>query len=288
LIHYGADDNASGVATVLEAAVALADLKAKGTLHGSKDILFAIWSGEELGLLGSAHFVKEFMAKASNKSLRPTIDVAINLDMVGRLRKSLVLQGVGSSSVWPKLIEQVKAQHSIAVITQKDPYLPTDSTSFYLHGVPTLNLFTGSHDEYHTARDRPETLNYEGMKNISEFLCDLVLALENESIPIEYRQVAKTGDNPGRGFRVYFGTIPDYASADVSGVKLTGVTKDSPAEQAGLKSDDVIIELAGKKIHDIYDYTFVLSALHVGESVSLVVLRGQEQVTMNIVARSRE
>jgi len=288
LIHYGADDNASGVSSVLEAAVALSNLKAQGKLHGSKDILFAIWSGEELGLLGSAHFIKDFIEKTGNKSLRPAIDANINLDMVGRLRKNLVLQGVGSSSIWPKLIERVNKRDAMPLITQNDPYLPTDSTSFYLHGVPTLNLFTGSHDEYHTPRDKPETLNYEGMKRISKFLVDLILVLEIKQNVMDYQQVQKTGDHPGRGFRVYLGTIPDYTSSDSLGVKLSGVTKDSPAERAGLRQDDMIVELAGKKIHDIYDYTFALSALHAGDPVALVVLRGQVRVTLTIVARSRE
>ena len=287
MIHGGADDNASGVASVLEAAITLSHLKKQGGLHGNKDILFAVWSGEELGLLGSAYFVKNTMARATNKSLRPAVEVNINLDMVGRLRENLVLQGAGSSSMWSRLIEQANETHSIPLITQVDPYLPTDSTSFYLHEVPTLNFFTGSHDEYHTARDKPDTLNYEGLKSISELLVDLILTVEDEPNAMDYRHVSKTSDHSGRRFRVYLGTIPDYASSDVSGVKLSGVTKGSPAERAGVKQNDVIVALAGKKIHDIYDYTFALSALHAGESVVMVVRRGQENVALRIVARSR-
>ena len=288
MIHAGADDNASGVASVLEAAARLSELKAHGKLHGNKDILFAAWSGEELGTLGSSHFVKNFMNTTTNKSLRPAIDAAINLDMVGHLRKNLILQGIGSSSDWPKMIERAKVNHPISLITQNDPYLPTDSTSFYLHGVPTINFFTGAHDDYHTPRDKPETLNYEGIKNISEFLVDLILALEGGPNSIDYQEVQKTHDNAEREMRIYLGTIPDYASSDVSGVKLSGVAKNSPAEQGGIKRDDVIVELAGKKIHDIYDYTFVLNALHAGEPVKLVVLRGQTKVDLTVVARYRE
>ncbi len=288
LIHSGADDNASGVASVLEASARLSQLKTLGKLHGKKDILFAIWSGEELGLLGSAHFVQDFMTKSTNNSLHPAIDADINLDMVGRFREKLALQGTGSSSMWPMLIEQANAKHAIPLISQSDPYLPTDSTSFYLHGVPSLNFFTGSHEEYHTPRDTADTLNYEGMKNITELLVDLILALEKQPKAIDFRQVSKTGDRHGRGFRVYLGTIPNYTSADISGVKLEGVTKDSPAEQAGIKPNDVIIKLAGKTIHDIYDYTYVLSALRIGEPVKMVVLRGQATVALTIIARHRE
>lgn len=287
LIHNGADDNASGVASVLEAAVMLSHLQTQGRLHGNNDILFVIWSGEELGLLGSSHFIKTFIEKAENKSLRPVINAYINLDMVGRFRNSLILQGVGSSSNWPKLIEQANQSHVIPLTMQKDPYLPTDSTSFYLHGVPTLNLFTGAHDEYHTPRDKLAILNFTGMKSISTFLVDLILALEAEPQLMDYQQAQKTHIHLGRGYRVYLGTIPDYTSADLVGVKLSGVIKSSPAERAGLRQDDVIVELAGKKIQDIYDYSFALHGLHAGEPVVLVVLRGQQRLTLTIVAQSR-
>lgn len=287
-IHYGADDNASGVASVLDAALKLGALKAQGQLHGDKDILFAIWSGEELGLLGSAHFIKEFKKKSKNQASLPNLNANINLDMVGRLRKNLILQGVASSTAWAKLIQQVNNQHAIPLVTQADPYLPTDSTSFYLHGIPTLNFFTGAHDEYHTFRDQPQTLNYAGMKNITLFLVDLILGLEKMPAAMDYRQVAKTERLPRERFKIYLGTIPDYASPDVRGVKLAGVTKDSPAEQAGLKANDIILKLAGKKIDNIYDYTFVLGALRVGEEVALVVQRDNKKVAMTIVARARE
>jgi hypothetical protein len=288
MIHAGADDNASGVACVLEAAAKLSYLKAHGQLHGNKDILLAAWSGEEIGALGSSHFVTNFMKTTKNNTQHPAIDAAINLDMIGHLREKLVLQGSGSSQEWPHIINQTKTHHSLALIMQTDPYLPTDSTSFYLHGVPTLNFFTGSHDDYHTPRDKAETLNYTGIKNISDFLVDLVLTLENQPNQISFHEVQKTRENTEREFKIYLGTIPDYASADVVGVKLSGTAKNSPADHAGLKPGDVIIELAGKNIHDIYDYTFVLNALSVGEPVKLIALRGHTKMRLTIVARYRD
>ncbi len=288
MIHAGADDNASGVACVLEAAAQLSNLKAQGKLRGNKDILLAAWSGEEIGVLGSSHFVKNFIQTTADKSLYPSIDAAINLDMVGHLREKLVLQGTGSSTDWPKIIMRSNLKHPIQLITQSDPYLPTDSTSFYLHGVPTLNFFTGAHDNYHTPRDKPETLNYEGIKIVADRLVDVILTLEEKPGPMNYSQVKKTNDNPEREFKIYLGTIPDYASADISGVKLSGVASNSPAEQAGLKQNDVIIKLAGKDINDIYDYTFVLNTLRVGEPAELAALRGHEKVVLTVVARYRE
>ena len=287
-IHPGADDNASGVASVLEAAVNLSALKAQGQLQGNKDILFAIWSGEELGLLGSSHFINDFMKQTKNKKKQAMIDAYINLDMVGHLKKNLVLQGVGSSFKWPALINQANQKYALPLIIQSDPYLPTDSTSFYLHGIPALNFFTGAHDSYHTPRDKLDTLNIEGMKSISDFLVSLILALEADHNVMDYQQVQKTSKHTGRGFNVYLGTIPNYASADLDGVRLTGVTSNSPADRAGLRPEDVIVGLAGKKIHDVYDYTFVLRALHANVPVPLVVQRGQSRVKLTIVPQPRE
>lgn len=287
MMHPGADDNASGVASMLEVAASLSDLKARGKLLGNKTILFAAWSGEEVGVQGSSHFVAHFKKTPANRPLR-NIDAVINLDMVGRLKENLVLQGVGSSTDWLQLLNKIKPNHPIAFITQSDPYLPTDSMPFYLHGVPTLNFFTGAHDEYHTPRDKPDTLNYVGMKNIAKFLVDLVLMLEDQPGILNYQAVQKTSDHHERGFKIYLGTIPDYGSADVSGVKLAGVAKKSPAECAGIKQGDVITQLAGKRIHDIYDYTFALNKLPVGKPVTLVVQRAQTNVMLTIVPRYRD
>jgi hypothetical protein len=282
MIHPGADDNASGVASVLEVAAALSAMKSQGKLTGTKDILFAAWSGEELGLLGSSHFIASYKNTRKNR-----IDAAINLDMVGHLRKYLVIQGLGSSTQWHGLIEPLAKNHPFSIISQKDPYLPTDSTSFYVQGIPGLNLFTGAHDNYHTPRDTPETLNYQGIKDVSEFVTDLVLALEKKPDLMSFHQVPKSKLISENDLKIYLGTIPNYASAEVSGVALSGVTKNSPAEQAGLKQNDVIISLAGITIHDIYDYTFIIDSLHVGEPVPLLVLRGGKTIELSIRAQYR-
>jgi hypothetical protein len=287
-IHPGADDNASGVASMLEVAAQLKYQKEHGQLQGNKDILFAAWSGEELGILGSSHFVMHFIKTAKNKALRPAINEVINLDMVGHLRDYLVLQGIGSSSDWLKIIKRIQGNHSVKLITKNDPYLPTDTTAFYLQGVPTINFFTGAHDNYHTSRDKPELLNYEGIKTISDFLVDLVHSFEARVTPITYREVQKSGGNAEQGFTIYLGTIPDYASTDVSGVKLSGVAKNSPAEQGGIKSGDIIIEVDKKRIHDIYEYTSALNALRVGEPTQVVVLRAKMKIALTVVAQHRE
>jgi len=278
MIHAGADDNASGVASMIEVAARLSDLKKRGKLHGDKDILFAAFSGEELGVLGSSHFIK-------HQQITKQIVAVINLDMVGRLREKLVVQGVGSSTDWPNILGKIYSH--LTLLQQQDPWLPTDSTSFYMHGIPALNFFTGAHDDYHTPRDTPDTLNYAGLKKISDFLTDMVLSLEHPSTVIRYHAMKKPHEHTQRGFKVYLGTIPDYASADIKGVKLSGVARYSPAERAGLKEDDVIIGLGGRVVSDIYDYTRALNALHAGKTAKMLVMRGKEKMIVRIVARNR-
>ena len=278
MIHSGADDNASGVASILEAAAALSDLKALNQLHGDKDLLFAAWSGEEFGLLGSAYFAKKFMKDHK-------VAAAINLDMIGHLQKQVIIQGVGSSQKWPKIIDKIPT--SFKIITQEDPYLPTDSTSFYLQHIPSINIFSGAQDTYHTPRDKPDTLNYQGIKDITNLLITFVRKLEQ--IPhMSFQEVRKQHPIKSQTLKIYLGTIPDYANLHESGVKLAGIVNNSPAEIAGLKPNDVIVELNNKKIHDIYDYTFILNSLRVNKSTKLIVLRTKSLVTLHIIPRYRE
>jgi Tol biopolymer transport system component len=300
-IHYGADDNASGVAAMLEIAEYLADLRQQGKLRLRRDLLFAAWSGEELGLLGSDHFVKAIAdgSKAVNaevasqpgarsgRSIYPSIAACLNMDMVGRLDQHLILQGVGSSSFWRGEIERRNAPVGLPIKLQDDSYLPTDASSFYMRGVPILSAFTGAHREYHTPRDTPDTLNYEGAAQVARFMGLVAAGLAaNESPPDYVEQSAKDITTGGR-LRVYLGTIPDYAE-EVKGVLLSGVSKGGPADKAGVKSRDIIVELAGKKIENIYDYTHAMEGLKIGKPVPTVVIRRGERLTLEITPASRE
>jgi predicted metalloprotease with PDZ domain len=170
---------------------------------------------------------------------------------------------------------------------QDDSYLPTDASSFYLRGVPILSAFTGAHSDYHTPRDTPEKLNYEGVAQIARFMGLVAAGLATtESTPDYVQQTVKDTTTGGR-LRAYLGTIPDYAE-EVKGVMLSGVSKGSPSEKAGIKSRDVIVELAGKKIENIYDYTHAIEGLKIGESVKIVVLRKGERVELEITPAPRD
>ena len=289
-IHYGADDNASGVAGLLEIAQYLAEQKASGRLSAHRDILFAAWSGEEMGLLGSSHFTRTFRAEDHEPStLRPEIAAYLNMDMIGRLKKSLVLQGVGSSSVWPGLIEQHNVPIGLSITVQNDSYLPTDATSFYLKQVPILSAFTGAHEDYHTPRDTADKIDTAGAEKVVRLMAALTRNVAIREDAPDYIEMEKPAGNIGRAsLRAYLGTIPDYAQGNIVGVKLSGIVKGGPASQAGLQGGDVIVELAGKKIENIYDYTYALDALSVDTPAEIVVLRKDQRMSLSVTPGSRE
>ncbi len=290
-IHYGADDNASGVAGLLEIAEYLADQRKQGKLDLQRDIVFAAWSGEEIGLLGSSHFVRKLAKDAlgdENAPLGLILSSYLNMDMIGRLRESLVLQGIGSSDYWKGAVESRNAPIGLPITLQNDTYLPTDATPFYLREVPILNAFTGAHEEYHSPRDTPDTINYEGAAKIARFMGLVARGLALDSNAPKYLKVDPPANRGGRGFRVFLGTIPDYSQGDVKGVKLSGVSDKGPAGLAGVKGGDIIIGLGDRKILNIYDYTDAMADLKVGEETTVTILRGDEEITLKLTPGSRD
>ncbi|MBI2928761.1 MAG: M28 family peptidase, partial [Verrucomicrobia bacterium] len=192
-VHNGADDNASGVAAVLELAASLgAERKKKPELF-ERGVIFAFWSGEELGLIGSSHFVERPPVTFSN------LVANVNFDMVGRLAENkLSLQGVGSSSAWRRLIEKRNVSAGFNLRLQDDPYLPTDVTAFYPKGVPVVSFFTGSHDDYHRPTDDADRINFEGLERITRFAHGLVLDLATSATRLDYAKVESTRTSGSR------------------------------------------------------------------------------------------
>lgn len=327
-IHFGADDNASGIAAMLQMAESMANARDRGDLKGHRDVVFAAWSGEELGLLGSSHYVKSletmFSQHAaalsepnSEKADEPNdpeapndpdessdttsesgpntgglhlyIAACLNMDMVGRLQEKLVLQGVGSSDWWQPVIEQVNVSLGLPITIQEDSYIPTDASVFFLHGVPILSAFTGNHSDYHTPRDTPEKLNYDGISRIARLMnrvCRRLIAADRAP---NFIMQSKPEDGQRRAnLRAYLGTIPDYAESDAPGVLLSGVARGGPADKAGVRGGDTIVEVAGRKIENIYDYTYAIEALKIGQAVKIVVLRDGKKVELTVTPGSRD
>jgi hypothetical protein len=283
-IHPGADDNASGTAWMMELAAALAKERAEHPDKFRRGVIFAAWSGEEIGIIGSAAFC-EHPPVALNK-----IAAYVNADMVGRLRDNkLTVQGVGSSHAWRKMLEKRNVAAGFSLTLQDDPYLPTDVTSFYTKNVPVLNFFTGAHEDYHRPTDTAEKINYEGLERIAKLSEQIVLDLAQTAERPDLAKVERTSQEAGgrETLRAYLGTIPDYTT-DVKGVKLSGVRGASPAEKAGLKGGDVIVEFAGQKIANIYDYTYALDAVKIGVPVQVVIERDGKPMTLTVTPEARK
>ncbi len=286
-IHFGADDNASGVAALIEIAQNLSAQHAAGNLNASRDVVFAAWSGEELGLLGASHFTTVAAEAAGQEDLTGVYAAYFNMDMIGRLEDSLVLQGVGSSGVWTSEIERRNAVVGLPITTVADTYLPTDATEFYIAGIPILSAFTGAHEDYHSPRDTPDKLNYEGMEQIATLMSLIVRSQAVAAEPPEYIEVANEQPR-GRVAGVFLGTIPDYATEDVKGVAISGVVQGGPAAEAGLIGGDVIVGLGGVALTNIYDYMQAMNGLKVDEPAEVIVERDGERIELTITPSVRE
>ena len=283
-IHPGADDNASGVAWVMELAASLAQERAAHPEKFPRGIIFACWSGEEIGLIGSAAFC-EHPPVPLNK-----IVAYLNADMVGRLRDNkLTIQGVGSSHVWKRMLEKRNVAAGFSLNLQDDPYLPTDATSFYVKNVPVVNFFTGAHEDYHRPTDTAEKLDYAGLERIAKFSQPIVTDLVQAKERPDLAKVERSGPVGGgrETLRAYLGTIPDYTT-EVKGVKLSGVRGASPAEKGGVKGGDVIVEFGGQKIANIYDYTYALDAVKIGQPVKMIVERDGQRLTLTVTPEARK
>jgi len=217
------------------------------------------------------------------------IAACLNMDMVGRLQERLVLQGIGSSPAWQSLVEKANVPLGLNISLQNDSYLPTDASVFFLHGVPILSAFTGNHSEYHTPRDTPEKLNYEGISQIGRLMSLVCRQLITMDQPPRYAAQERPKDGERRAnLRAWLGSVPDYAQSDVEGVLLSGVAKNGPAEKAGVRGGDIIVKLAGRDVKNIYDYTFAIEALKSGQETEISVRRGDEVLTFKVTPGSRD
>ncbi|MEO0761596.1 MAG: M28 family peptidase, partial [Pseudomonadota bacterium] len=211
-IHPGAATPEALSSALIEVAEHLAALHAEGRLTGARDIVFAAWSGEELGLLGASHFVNARLEAEGVETLADSVSAYINMDMVGRLEDRLVAAGTGSSPVWDREIERRNAVIGLPIVTNPDTYLPTDATELYLAGVPILSLFTGAHGDYHRPGDTADKLNYAGLEDIARFVALIARARATDAEEPAYVERERPDSEGGRRMAgVFLGTIPDYA-----------------------------------------------------------------------------
>jgi Peptidase family M28/PDZ domain len=298
-IHHGADDNASGTAAVLE----LARMFTQGP-KPRRTIVFIAFSGEEEGLIGSNYYVNHPVVPLAN-----TVAM-INMDMIGRLNeKKLIVGGVGTASEWQGLLEQenqpttltgsineVRRDGTVAahpdarpfsVTFNQDGYGPSDHSSFYSKQVPVLFFWTGTHNDYHKPSDTAEKINYQGEARIVSFVANIVRDIDKSDKRPTYTVAKSESQGRSTGFRVYLGTIPNYADSN-DGLLLDGVKEDSPAAKSGLKAGDRIVKMAGRDVKNVYDYTYALGEMKVGEEYEVELVRGGQRITLKIRPEARK
>ena len=284
LPHLGADDNASGVAAM----VSVAGWKVpRGTvsLTPTHNLVFCAFSGEEIGLVGSSHFVD-----APTRPLE-SVEAMLNMDMVGRLRDNrLMVMGVGTATEFTALVDSVNRVQRFDLKLSSDGYGPSDHSSFYKRHLPVLALFTGAHTDYHKPSDSADKIDANGLWRVALFARDLVDSLDRHPRPTFQQAKADSGMGRiagGGGYGAYLGTIPDYMQTE-GGVLLSGVRTASPADSAGLKGGDVIVKFDGVRVDNIYDYTFALRSRKPGQRVRITVKRdGHEAELLAVLGRRK-
>jgi hypothetical protein len=272
--HAGADDNASGVAVLIELAGRFARRPSK------RSIVLAAFSGEEMGILGSRAYTR-----TPSIPLEKTAAM-INLDMVGRLRESLIVFGADSGDRFKDYL----ADSPVKLAYNKDPIGPSDHTSFYLKNVPAVHLFTGAHADYHKPTDTAEKLNYDGLRRIADLVETLARRIADAPERMAFRKVAgaapMTG-GPAAGRTPYLGLMPDYGH-DGPGVKLAGVAPGSPAERAGLRENDLIVQVDGKDTADVKAYSAEFFKKKPGDEMALTVDRGGKREILKVKLVAKE
>lgn len=273
VVHNGADDNASGTAALIEAAQLLSRRSARSA-ENYRTLVFVAFTAEEVGLLGSAHYVRNPVISAE------LTRAMINFDMVGRLRENkLVTIGTGSADHLPALLDSINAGYGFQLSALSDPWGRSDHSSFYGKRIPVVHLFTDNHQDYHRTTDDWEQINVAGIKQIAAFAADLAWSLATRLDYLAYADVPQPPPTSGGGYGAYLGTIPDMSESP-GGVRLTGVRSGSPADSAGMLGGDILVQLGEHEITNLYDMTDALRAHEPGDSVRIVVLRDGERIEL--------
>jgi aminopeptidase YwaD len=280
-IHPGADDNASGTAGVLELARLLAPE------HGQlkRGILFMDFAGEELGLFGSAEWVKE-----PTRPLEKAVAM-INMDMIGRIKDDKVyIGGVGTGSTFKPILEEAQKDSTFKIEYSASGYSSSDHTSFVSKKIPVLFFFSGLHSDYHKPSDTWEKINAPSAAKLLDLIGNVTVQLANAEEPPTFQTVVEDkppGGDSGRGYGPYFGSIPDFGEIP-NGVKFADVKPGSPAAKAGLKSGDILVQFGDKPIKNLYDFTDALRRSKIGDVVEVKVLRDGQPVTASVKLEQRK
>lgn len=272
-VHNGADDNASGVAVLLNLASRLSIKNENAEIKDENNYLFMAFSGEEMGLLGSNYFSKNPTIDAS------TINYMINMDMVGRMKtdSTLAVYGTGTSPIFKQTLKSNNDKFKL--VENESGVGPSDHTSFYLIDIPVLHFFTGQHEDYHKPGDDAEKLNYDGMNLISDYIYNIISDLDDNG-ELAFRKTKNESEETPR-FKVGLGVVPDYLY-DGKGMRIDGTREETPAFAAGLQKGDIVIKLGDSTITDMMSYMRALSVFDNGDEANITVKRGDETIDTKV------
>lgn len=272
-VHNGADDNASGVAVLLNLASRLKVKNDNTEIKDKNNYLFMAFSGEEMGLLGSNYFSKNPTIEAKS------INYMINMDMVGRMKpdSTLAVYGTGTSPMFKQTLKSNNDKFKL--VENESGVGPSDHTSFYLIDIPVLHFFTGQHEDYHKPGDDADKLNYEGMNLISDYIFNIITDL-NDNGELAFRKTKNESEETPR-FKVGLGVVPDYLY-DGKGMRIDGTREDTPAFAAGLQKGDVVIKLGDSTVTDMMSYMRALSVFDNGDEAAITVKRGEDTIETKV------
>lgn len=274
-IHYGADDNASGTSGLLEIADRLAHTKLK------RSVILIAFGAEEIGTIGSKYFTNH-----------PTISkekivAMVNLDMVGRLKdtKEITVSGVGTSKEGEQLLNEIlnQKERDLVLGVEYNGFGPSDHANFYVENIPVFFFNTGAHEDYHTPRDVAEKINFEGLQRVTEYAYDLADNLINSESKLTFQEAGPKGkaQNTRKG-KVRLGIMPNFGKSEEDGLRVDGVTKDSAADRGGIEKGDVIIGIAGKEVHNIYEYMARMTNVRPGQTINVDIMRNSKKKVLII------
>ncbi len=265
-VHYGADDNASGVASVME----IAEKLASNRDSLKRSVIVMAFGAEEIGLIGSKFFTSSKVVDLKD------IKAMINIDMVGRLKESkeLFIGGVGTSSESEELVNSLIGTHDLKLGVSYNGFGPSDHATFYIEDIPVFFFSTGAHNDYHTPLDVIEKINFDGLKVVDDYIYDLVTNVINRDENLTFKEAGPKGRNKSsRGSKVKLGIMPNFGKSDNTGLRVDAVTPESPAYNGGMLKGDVITAIEGGKIHNIYEYMARMGKLKPGQTITVDIVR---------------
>jgi aminopeptidase YwaD len=277
-IHNGADDNASGTAAVIELARLLRRNPPK------RSVIFVTFSGEELGLLGSQHFVNNLPVPLEK------VRAMLNFDMVGRMRDDrVIVYGALTAAEMNDIIARANSVSPLQVTATGDGFGASDHSSFYAKNLPVLHFFTNVHDDYHRASDDADKINAVGITRVVSLAERITRDIADRPQPLTFVRaaVAAAPASSREGTQAYLGSVPDMGATEVAGIRLSGVRAESPADKAGMKVGDVIVEFAGQPVKDLQTYSNALYGQKPGDVVDVVIMRGSERLTLKVTLGRR-